>query len=160
MEIERKWKLLTVPDAEPDSIFSVVQRYLCAGDVEVRVRMATCLKQGKDKPMSKYLLTIKGPGDLSRQEVNIELTQVQWGILHDLIRKTPIHKDFYTYFYDGHRIEVSIVDQQFIYAEVEFDSEEEANKFVWPWPETKPIEVTYDSSHKMKNYWNRTRLDK
>ena len=44
----------------------------------------------------------------------------------------------------------------FIYAEIEFSSEEDAKNFKLPdfldWEE-----VTYDENYKMKNYWNRTR---
>ena len=163
MEIERKWKLLTVPPITEDSKWCIFQKYLCSGEIEVRVRRAVCMKQGREKPMSPYLLTIKGPGSLSRQEVNIKFDKNNvkalddFETLYDLVGERAIIKDFYTYFYNGYRIDVSIVDQQYIYAEVEFESEEAANKFVWPWPGA--IEVTQDPRHKMKNYWNRTRLN-
>ena len=45
----------------------------------------------------------------------------------------------------------------FIYAEVEFNSIEEANNFVWPWPEILISEETKNPEYKMKNYWIKSR---
>ena len=38
-----------------------------------------------------------------------------------------------------------------------FDSEEEANSYVWPFPEVFIEEVTNKPEYKMANYWKRTR---
>ena len=44
-----------------------------------------------------------------------------------------------------------------MYAEVEFNSIEEANNFVWPWPEILISEETENPEFKMKNYWIKSR---
>ena len=55
-------------------------------------------------------------------------------------------------------IEITKVDpgssNEFIYAEVEFDSEKDAQEFSFP---LNSIEITYDPKYKMKSYWNKTR---
>ena len=160
MEIERKWKLYTLPQAEPYAVYSVLQKYLTSGDIEVRVRKAQKLRGDEGTNLGPYVLTIKGPGSLSREEINFEIEEDKFNTIYNLIKEPPIFKDYYLYSYGDYCIEVNVVDQQFIYAEVEFNSEEEANAFVWPWPEVKPIEVTNDSSYKMKNYWNKERMNR
>ena len=49
-------------------------------------------------------------------------------------------------------------ESEFIYAEIEFESEEAANEFLKP--DFLGEEVTNDDSYKMKNYWKRTRIEK
>ena len=46
-----------------------------------------------------------------------------------------------------------------MYAEVEFETEEDADNYVFPWPELIIREVTNEKEYKMKNYWKRTRLE-
>ena len=51
--------------------------------------------------------------------------------------------------------ERTVDDGAFIYAEIEFESEEQARDYQFPIDDA--IEVTDDSNYKMKNYWLRTR---
>lgn len=159
MEIERKWLLSTVPEAYRYYKYDVNQAYLCADTPEVRIRSKVSLfaplQDGKDP---NYQLTIKGEGTLSREEVNISIPKDKYDILRSLIPYRPIHKTYYIFPLDNNlELEVNIVDQDWIYAEVEFPDEESAQAFEFPFPECKPKEVTEETKYKMKNYWKRTR---
>lgn len=163
MEIERKWLLHKVPLDGPDFKFEVLQSYLSTGTPEVRIRSEQLLAskgKGDGNKLPTYLLTAKGPGSLSRPEVEFYITQANYFKLRALIDGRPIHKTFYIYrLKDGHELGVSVVDQSWIYAEVEFSSEEEAKAFEFPFPECEPRDVTESEHFKMKNYWKRTRCD-
>ena len=76
-----------------------------------------------------------------------------------MIGKPAIEKDYYTYLVDNHKIEVSQVDNEWYYAEVEFNNEIEARGYQFLWPELVIEEVTYDDKYRMKNYWVDTRLN-
>lgn len=157
-EIERKWLIKGFPkgvdiDYIADS-YLIKQSYLIAGEEELRLREAVpmlCLP-GKIAP---YKMTFKGPGTYSREEVEIELAYNQYKTLFASVKGQPIEKLYYKYVIDGYTIEVSRVDNEWYYAEVEFDNEKEMRKFEFPWPELIIKEVTYDNFYKMKNYWNR-----
>lgn len=163
MEIERKWLLHTVPSVDYDAKYDVMQLYLSAGTPEVRIRSEQLLESGgkeEEYKLPTYKLTIKGPGSLSRQEVEFDLNLSDYFALRTLIKERPIHKTFYKFrLEDGHELGVSVVDQGLIYAEVEFGSEEEAMAFEFPFPECDPRDVTESEHFKMKNYWKRTRCD-
>ena len=148
MEIERKWLLNKLPDT---------QSYVY-DDCEIRVRYAKPAPDHKGGPISRYKFTFKGSGLLSRIETEKELSGKEYDEYMNVIPQRPITKDYYTYFVGPYKIEVSKVDNSWIYAEVEFDSEEEAKNYVFPWPELVIQEVTYDEEYKMKNYWKDTRL--
>ena len=158
IEIERKWLVSGFPKGiEIDYIedsYTIKQSYLIASEEEIRLREATpllCLP-GELPP---YMLTFKGPGTFSRKEVEIELTYNQYKSLFNAVEGEPIEKLYYKYFVYGYHVEVSRVDNEWYYAEVEFDNEEEMKKFEFPWPEIVIEEVTCNDFYKMKNYWNR-----
>lgn len=161
MEIERKWLLSTVPSADKYYKYNVQQSYLSTGTPEVRFTCKQPLSSPLDPgPVERTTpkLTIKGPGTLSRQEFEVIIGLDQYRTLCEMVDEQPIHKTYYVFPLDGDlRLEVSIVDQSWIYAEVEFSSEEEARSFEFPFSECEPREVTEDPSYKMKNYWDRTR---
>ena len=152
MEIERKWLIKNLPPIEYDERYKVHQFYLSI-DPEVRVRSKRIFDGEELAPR----ITIKGEGTLVREEIEFDIFPYQYQLLLDLCGKTPIEKDYYIYHKDGYEIEVSIVDNgAFIYAEIEFDSVEDAEKYIFPWADA--VEVTYDTRYKMKNYWKDTRL--
>jgi CYTH domain-containing protein len=156
MEIERKFLLSAIPtEIEPYSHSIVYQLYVSV-EPEVRVREKIDYTTG----LRDYKIAIKGNGSLSRFEEETLVTEKFYQGVADFVDKTPIVKDYYKYFLsDNHTLEVSVVDgETFIYGEVEFTSEEEAEKFEWPWPDILIKEVTYDYKYKMKNYWASTRL--
>ena len=63
---------------------------------------------------------------------------------------------------DGRRLEVSLVDEDlptcFFYAEVEFDTVEQAQAYVPPADIGLQEEMTEDRGFSMSAYWKRTRL--
>lgn len=154
MEIERKFLLTKLPDIKPTLSARIFQGYLSTNP-EVRIRSREVLYQN----ISEFILTVKGDGDLSREEVEIYISYEEFDKLSKLIDKPLIEKYYRVYNVDGHKLECSVVDpgksSSFVYGEVEFETEEEANNYKWPFDGAE--DVTYDKSYKMKNYWLRTR---
>jgi CYTH domain-containing protein len=166
-EIERKFLLNVdkgVITEEINDPILVIQFYISV-DPEVRVRSYG----------DNYRMTFKTEGYLSREETEIEITKNDFyklynhNFCHNIkgLYPIPITKIYYTIMDGKFKIEMSIVDNntplEFIYAEIEFQSEEEANSYNLPdWFVAKynPVEVTNDPYYKMKNYWKRTRLNK
>lgn len=156
MEIERKFLIDKFPDLPEVASAQVCQGYLSTAPV-VRIRKAA-LPDGSEK----FELTVKGKGTLVRTEVNIPITAEQYNEMAGLLKREPIRKDYRVYALpDGHRLECSIVDSgapgEFMYAEVEFDSVEEANTFVPP--EYLGREVTEDPGFSMNSYWINGKID-
>lgn len=153
MEIERKWLLRQLPNRPPDKRYWTEQFYLSLKP-EVRLRR----KKNRDTDEVKYFLTLKGEGALARPEVETMVSEDFYNQALDLISYEPIQKNFLIY-YDaqGNEVEVSIIlgKQGFIYAEVEFNTEEEALAYDFPWPEFVEREITNDTEFKMKNFWSR-----
>lgn len=155
MEIERKFLLSRIPHHLGNPKKAVLfQSYLVTQDnIEVRIRQRVYLSN------SNFKLCFKGSGDLCREEIELEISSEKYNELCRLVNGNPIHKDYYAFDLDGHILECSIVDSEldttFIYAEIEFNSIEESEKFVMP--DFCIKEITYDKEYKMKNYWKRTR---
>ena len=99
-----------------------------------------------------YILCIKGKGKLARQEIEKELTKEEFEALESLLPIPMLHKDYRVYqLEDGHLLECNLVDGKFAYAEVEFDSIEEAERFQMPPFLLK--DVTEDPYYSMSGYW-------
>lgn len=155
MEIERKFLLTGFPfGLQTLEEKYLEQGYLHCGSPEVRIR------KGVLKDRIEYKLAIKGDGLLSREEVEFDISEAEYEQLKTIVPAKMITKDYKVYDLEGLRLEVSYVDagnhSEFFYAEIEFSSEEEAEKFNPP--SFLFEEVTYDRNYKMKNYWKRTRL--
>ena len=144
MEIERKWLIDAFPAELVPCEEKVTYSWYISTSPVVRLR----------ESRGRYILTFKGEGHLSREEIESEIPEV---FAKEIIRftgKEPIVKTMKVYDLEGSlKLECSSVDNTFLYAEVEFDSEEEANAFVPPSFLGK--EVTYDPQMKMNNYWKR-----
>ena len=162
MEIERQW-LFDIDKVPMHSSFGykdMEQSYLSL-EPEVRLRKETLKSIFESDPT--YWITIKGNGDLSREEINKEITKEEYEALKrigNITEDKVIKKIHWETYIDQYKLELNIVDKgtenEFCYGEIEFGSEEEALAF-------EPLdwfgeEVTYDNSYKMKNYWKRTRL--
>lgn len=149
MEIERKFKLIEFPDLPQVAFLDQWQGYL-ATDPEVRIRRTENHTAGTET----YILCIKSVGDLVRHEVETDITRTQFEELASMLAYPLIHKELHAYrLPDGHVIECSRVDDgAFSYAEVEFDSVEEAN--AWTPPEWLGREMTYEKGFKMRQYWS------
>lgn len=158
MEIERKWLLRTVPMRPADSKYWVDQFYL---SVNPEVRLRRCVPNGDYPPKVPYRIAIKGDGSLSRKEIQCEVDEDFYEQVLDYVNLEPIKKHYLEYNIDGHEIGIAVIlnDEKFIYAEVEFDSEQEALDYKFPWPELVIKEVTDDPQWKMKNYWSKIRLN-
>lgn len=150
MEIEKKYLLKELPDLSSCEHHKIEQAYLCTGPV-VRVR----------REDEKYYMTYKGSGLMSREEYNLPLTAESYEHLKkkadgNIISKTryliPLEKDQLV-------AEVDVFEKPFaplIMAEVEFESEEQANAFVAP--EWCGEEVTFDGRYH-NSYMSKMKFD-
>ena len=163
MEIERQWlfDINKVPERFCFCHKDMEQSYL---NLEPEVRLRKETSKSIFEPDITYWITIKGNGDLSREEINKEITKEEYEALKrigNITEDKVIRKIHWETYIDQYKLELNIVDKgtenEFCYGEIEFSSEEEALAF-------EPLdwfgeEVTYDNSYKMKNYWKRTRLE-
>ncbi len=156
-EIERKFLIDAFPEHLPlIEEATVWQGYIASAPV-VRIR-----KKKTDETVS-YRLCFKSAGTLVRTEVEMDLTEEKFEALTALLEVPLIRKDFRVYrLDDGRQLECSLVDSgaptAFYYAEVEFDSEEEAHAFVPP--AFLGVEKTEDPAFTMSRYWERKKAAK
>lgn len=159
MEIERKWLLKELPDIQEEKRVRITQGYISIHP-EVRIRSYEVIS-GKDQGHIDYLITVKGDGDLVREEVEKYITQDEFERLAKLIGRPLIEKDYWKYRFYGYVLECAVVDpgtkDAFLYGEIEFPSEEKANAYIMPLEGA--VDVTCDRRYKMKNYWVRTRIE-
>lgn len=157
LEIERKLLMEGFPTTGLELLSeSLIHQAYLSVEPEVRITRETF-----NNKRTKYMLTIKGKGDLVRTEVENEISCEQYYELMKIIGKEPIEKLYRQYrLEDRNILQISQVDGTYIYAEVEFDSEEEA--IIWqPSSDIKHLvirDITDEESYKMKNYWARHRL--
>ena len=125
MEIERKFLINELPkDLTTYPCRHIEQGYLATNPV-VRIR----------KDNDKYELTYKGKGQMIREEHNLPLTQEAYEHLRDKIDGRLIAKKRYMIPYNEHTIELDVFEgdlSPLILAEVEFPTEEAANRFIAP----------------------------
>ena len=131
------------------------QSYVISGDTELRIRKIST------NNCTEYFLTVKSNGNLVRQEVEIKISAKQYLALRKMCgNNAPIVKERLIFeLEEDQLIEICIVDEgspcSFCYAEVEFDSEQEA--LLFQIKDFLKYEITYNNNFKMKNYWNMTR---
>ena len=155
LEIERKFLMDGFPQGlDILSEVEIEQGYL-SHDPEVRLRKAV----DKRTEEEEYYITIKGQGDLTRQEIETEISADFYYDVIDMLGFTPVTKDYKTYKLGPWKLEVSKVDggtrHEFFYAEIEFPTEQDAKEF--DPPTFFGREITFNEDYKMKNYWKRTR---
>lgn len=149
MEIERKWILQRVPTEFRLARNSQVEQFYVSTSPEVRLRH----NPASNEP---FRITIKGEGTLAREEIETKISENFYNQVKEFVNKPPIKKDYSIFNCGGYPLAVSVVDDgAFIYAEVEFESEEQARGFQLPIDDA--VEVTENTDYKMKNYWLRTR---
>ncbi len=156
-EIERKFLIDTFPEHLPLLEQATVWQGYISSEPVVRIR-----KKETAQGVS-YRLCFKSKGTLIRTEVELDLTQEKFEALTTLLQVPLICKDFRVYrLEDGRRLECSLVDGDaptaFYYAEVEFDSEDEARAFVPP--AFLGEEKTEDPAFTMSQYWERKKAAK
>jgi CYTH domain-containing protein len=139
MEIEKKYLLKNLPDFAACQFHKIEQAYLCTDPV-VRVR----------REDETYYMTYKGRGMLVREEYNLPLNKEAYEHLKEKADGNVIGKTRYLVPLDENGLiaEVDVFDAPFaplIMAEVEFESEEQANGFVAP--EWFGEDVTFDGRY-------------
>ena len=125
MEIERKYLLKKMPDNLGTYRHRhLEQGYLCTAPV-VRIR----------KDDDRYELTYKSGGMMVRQEYNLLLTKDSYEHLKKKVDGRLITKKCYMIPYEKYMIELDVFENDLaplVLAEVEFETEEEANSFTPP----------------------------
>ncbi len=151
MEIERKFLISGFPEGLPLLGEAVLEQgYLCTDPV---VRIRSKEQDGR----TTYRLCFKGEGRLVRQETELDLTAEQFAELQNLLRAPMVRKDFRVYALPGgERLECSLVDGAFFYAEVEFPTVEAARAFTPP--AFLGREVTEEEGFSMSDYWKTHRF--
>lgn len=146
MEIERKYLLTELPENLGTYPCRVIEQgYLNTSPV-VRVR-----RDNED-----YILTYKGSGMMVREEYNLPLTKESYEHLKTKIDGQLIQKRRYMIpLDDTHTVELDVFEGELaplLLAEVEFQSEEEADCFVAPgW---FGEDVTFDGRYHNSNMCN------
>lgn len=139
MEIERKYLLKELPELETYENHKIEQAYLCTGPV-IRVR----------REDETYYMTYKGGGLMAREEYNLPLNKEAYEHLAKKADGNVISKTRYLIplEWEGLVAEVDVFKPPFaplVMAEVEFESEEQANRFTPP--EWFGEEVTFDGRY-------------
>ncbi len=154
MEIERKFLIDKFPEGLQLKEESTMYQGYISVMPTVRIR-----KKVSEKGTS-YKMTIKSQGEMVRHEVEFDIPENKYNELQEVFCPNPIIKLKRNYILpDGKVLECNLVDKgsetEFMYAEIEFSSVEEAESYSLP--DFLNMEVTYDNSYKMNNYWRRTR---
>lgn len=181
VEIERKWMVSGWPEHNEDDLpdgglrlpllltLDMAQGYVTTKPT-VRIRSGKVLFSADGEPVGteRYILCFKSKSrdsGLSRKELEFDIEEAQFRDLSEFIGLPLIHKVRRTYILpDGKQLEVSHVDEglatEFWYAEVEFDSEDEAVSWT---PASVGLEnylkneVTREKGQSMAAYWRETR---
>jgi len=145
MEVERKFRLKKLPDISLGKKKSLTQSYLFSYPGELRVRKADAAR----------IITIKGEGDLARNEWESVIPEWAYLVLLEQCKGNDINKtrhqldkttsiDVYHSYLDG-----------LIILEVEFSSVAEAKKYKLPKWATGAVEVTDQSEYKNKQLYQK-----
>lgn len=126
MEIERKYLINSLPERlDQYESKQIEQGYLCTNPV-VRIRRSN----------ENYILTYKGEGLMVREEYNLPLTKEGYEHMRQKVDGILIKKTRYLIpLTDRLTIELDIFSDKLeglLLAEVEFETEEEANSFIPP----------------------------
>jgi len=142
MEIERKYLVKTLPENYTSyPCRQLEQGYLCKEPV-VRIR------QDNDT----YELTYKSKGLLAREEYNMPLTKEAYEHLKEKVDGKLITKKRYMIPFGEYMIELDVFEGALAplkFAEVEFDSVEEAENFTAP--DWFGEDVTFEAKYKNSN---------
>ena len=160
MEIERKWIVKGLPDAD---LPLIKEQYMRQGYISVEPTVRIRLEQEKGKD-AQYIICFKSKGKIARKEIEFPIEEAQFGQLEELIGCPLIEKTRYTYELGGGlELEVNSVEPEtdtgYWYAEVEFPDIETAKNWTPPsyLAEYLSCEVTEKGGYSMGSYWIRTR---
>ncbi|MGK7394841.1 MAG: CYTH domain-containing protein [Candidatus Cyclobacteriaceae bacterium M3_2C_046] len=144
-EIERKFLIQQIPaSVKLENGKKIRQGYVVVDESGNLVRV----RQLGDQ----FYETVKSPGQLSRKEVEIELSRQQFEALWPLTEGKRVIKTRYYIPYQGKTIEYDDFEEELNglkMAEVEFESEQESKSFKVP--DWFGQEVTYDKQYKNNN---------
>lgn len=176
IEIERKWMVRGWPhDYMPLLKEEVMRQGYVSVTPTVRIREEKCvysseisIKEGSDCVCDDFILCFKSKGGLSRKEIEFSIEKKYFDEISELIGLPLIAKTRRTYLVsNGSHLEVNHVDQglpgEFWYAEIEFESEEEANGFdpkEYGLGDYLVDDVTGQKGSSMGEYWLETRVKK
>ncbi len=154
MEIERKFLI----DNFPEHLELKEECILYQGYISVMPTVR--IRKKVSQNTTSFKMTIKSSGEMVRHEVEFKIPEDKYNELQEVFCPNPIIKLKRNYILpDGRILECNLVDAgsetEFMYAEIEFESVEEAEKYTLP--DFLNTEVTYDNNYKMNNYWKRTR---
>ena len=139
MEIERKYLITQLPFDPEQYPCKIIQQGYLSTDPVVRVRRSN----------DRYILTYKGAGLMVREEYNLPLTKESYEHLLQKADGTIISKKRYLIPYNENlTIELDLFQDDLaplMLAEVEFESEEDANAFVPP--DWFGRDVTFESTY-------------
>ena len=125
MEIERKFLIKNPIDISAYESHTLSQGYISTSPV-IRIR----------KWDDKRILTVKSKGLISREEFEMEISEEEFQTLREKVEGNLIEKTRVIIpMENGLKIELDIFQglyQGLIYAEVEFESEDEASRFTAP----------------------------
>lgn len=171
LEIERKWMVKGWPSSNFPLLFTEQMRQgYIATHPTVRIREENTISSTITEKtiQDNYVLCFKSSGLLARKEIEMNIPKEKFMELEDLIGLPLIHKIRNTYLLpDGHHLEVNHVDEgldsEFWYAEIEFQTEEEAIHFNPHQVGLKDYlndDVTKQPNQSMAAYWCATRVNK
>ena len=139
MEIERKFLISQLPENLDSYQHKEIEQGYLSTEPVLRIR----------RQDTEYWVTYKSAGMMSREEYNLPLNQASYEHLREKIDGLLISKTRYLIPYDDKlTIELDIFHgdlEPLIMAEVEFDTEKEANAFVAP--DSFVEEVTYSGKY-------------
>ncbi|HKR81424.1 MAG TPA: CYTH domain-containing protein [Candidatus Saccharimonadales bacterium] len=127
-EIERKFLVGSLPESLGSyAMTRIVQGYVAIEESGTEVRL-------RHRDGEGHTMTVKSKGGLVRGEHEVPLTSEQFAILWPTTEGRRVEKDRYTIPYGQHTIELDcyVEPPDFVVAEVEFGSVEEAEAFQPP----------------------------
>ena len=124
MEIERKFLVKEIPDLTQAKCYEIVQGYL-SPNPETRVR----------KRDNEYFLTIKGVGDVVREEKETKISEKEGKELFSKVESLLVEKTRYLISIGKYTAELDIYKNRLkglVVVEVEFETVSDAENFVPP----------------------------
>jgi CYTH domain-containing protein len=126
-EIERKWLVQDLPGLGDLKYEQIIQGYLAISSdgAEIRIR-----RKG-----DKCFETVKSQGGLTRNELEIEISQDQFLALWPATEGRRLEKCRYTLTEKGYQVELDVYQgllEGLVVAEIEFGSAEESRRFSPP----------------------------
>lgn len=125
MEIERKFRMTSLPENWESFPSSLIEQAYISRDPVIRVRRRD----------DRYILTVKGGGLMARQEFELPLTKESYEHLKEKAEGNLIRKRRVLIPLPPYTVEMDIFEEPFhdmILAEVEFPTIEEAEAFTAP----------------------------